>query len=43
VQAGDSLEKIARKHLISVEALKAFNKLKNDTIFIGQELQIPHD
>lgn len=42
VQAGDSLEKIARRHLVSVEALKASNKLTNDTIFIGQELQIPH-
>lgn len=43
VQAKDSLEKIARLHLVSVEALKASNKLTSDTIFIGQELQIPHD
>lgn len=43
VQARDSLEKIARLHLVSVEALKASNKLTSDTIFIGQELQIPHD
>lgn len=43
VQAKDSLEKIARLHLVSVEALKANNKLTSDTIFIGQELQIPHD
>lgn len=42
VQAGDSLEKIARRHLVSVEALKASNKLTSDTIFIGQELQIPY-
>lgn len=42
VQAGDSLEKIARRYLVSVESLKASNKLSNDTIFIGQELQIPH-
>ena len=43
VQGGDSLEKIARLHHISVEALKANNKLIKDTIFPGQELQIPHD
>ena len=43
VQGGDSLEKIARLHHVSVEALKANNKLIKDTIFPGQELQIPHD
>ncbi|MDR2540094.1 MAG: LysM peptidoglycan-binding domain-containing protein [Chlamydiales bacterium] len=43
VQAGDSLEKIAKLHHISVEGLKANNKLIKDTIFPGQELQIPHD
>ena len=43
VQVGDSLEKIARLHHVSVEALKANNKLIKDTIFPGQELQIPHD
>lgn len=43
VQSGDSLEKIARLHHVSVEALKANNKLISDTIFIGQELQISHD
>lgn len=43
VQVGDSLEKIARLHHVSVVALKANNKLIKDTIFPGQELQIPHD
>ncbi|MGL5626980.1 MAG: LysM peptidoglycan-binding domain-containing protein [Candidatus Rhabdochlamydia sp.] len=43
VQAGDSLEKIAKLHRISVETIKANNKLTSDTIFIGQELQISHD
>lgn len=43
VQAGDSLEKIARLHHVSVEALKTNNQLIKDTIFPGQELQIPHD
>lgn len=43
VQAGDSLEKIAKLHRVSVETIKANNKLTSDTIFIGQELQISHD
>ena len=43
VQGGDSLEKIARLHHVSVEELKTNNKLIKDTIFPGQELQIPHD
>ncbi|MCL6755792.1 MAG: LysM peptidoglycan-binding domain-containing protein [Candidatus Rhabdochlamydia oedothoracis] len=43
VRAGDSLEKIARLHHVSVEELKANNKLIKDTIFPGQELKIPHD
>ncbi|MEK7340415.1 MAG: LysM peptidoglycan-binding domain-containing protein [Candidatus Rhabdochlamydia sp.] len=43
VQGGDTLEKIAKLHHVSVEALKANNKLIRDTIFPGQELQIPHD
>lgn len=43
VQAGDSLEKIAKLHRVSVEAIKTNNKLTSDTIFIGQELQISHD
>lgn len=41
VKAGDSLEKIARLHNISIEALKRENKLSSDKIIIGQELTIP--
>lgn len=43
VKSGDSLEKIAKLHHISVETIKTNNKLTSDTIFIGQELQISHD
>jgi len=43
VKSGDSLEKIARKHNIPVEALKRENQLSSDKIFIGQELKIPHE
>jgi LysM repeat protein len=41
VQSGDSLEKIARKHGISVQALRQANELTSDRIIIGQTLKIP--
>jgi LysM repeat protein len=41
VKTGDSLEKIARKYQVSVEALKQENKLSSDKIIVGQELSIP--
>jgi peptidoglycan endopeptidase LytE len=40
VKSGDSLEKIARKHRVSVEALKRDNHLSSDKIVAGQELII---
>lgn len=43
VQSGDSLEKIARKHHITIEALKRENGLTKDTIFAGQELRLPDE
>ena len=41
VQPGDSLEKIARLHKVSVQALRDANQLTNDRILIGQTLKIP--
>jgi LysM repeat protein len=41
VKSGDSLEKIARKFQISVEALKRENNLSSDKIVVGQQLAIP--
>lgn len=41
VKAGDSLEKIARNHKVSVDALKKANQLSQNKILIGQELAIP--
>lgn len=43
VKAGDSLEKIARNHKSSVDALRKINNLSNDLINIGQELRLPND
>jgi len=40
VRAGDTLEKIASRHYTTVEGIKHFNGLKNDTIRIGQILKI---
>ena len=41
VKAGDTLEKIAKKHGITVNAIKRPNNLKTDTIAVGQILNIP--
>ena len=41
VKSGDSLEKIARNHKISTEALKKANQLSQNKILVGQELIIP--
>ncbi len=40
VLSGDTLSEIAKKHDISVEALKQTNNLTSDIIYIGQRLQI---
>lgn len=42
VKSGDSLGKIANDHRISVEALKKYNDLDNDRIYVGKELKIPY-
>jgi LysM repeat protein len=41
VKAGDSLEKIARHHRVSLSALKECNHLEGDKITVGQSLHIP--
>jgi LysM repeat protein len=43
VKAGDTLEKIARIHSVSVEEIQKLNNLKNDKIVVGQELRLPDD
>jgi LysM repeat protein len=43
VKAGDSLEKIARLHHVSVDTIRKINNLSNDKIVVGQELRLPDD
>lgn len=40
VRAGDSLEKIARRHNMTIRKLKEINGLANDTIRVGQKLRV---
>lgn len=42
VQSGDSLEKIARIHKVTIKSLKDANNLTNDRIIVGQTLKIPN-
>ncbi|MBS0614938.1 MAG: LysM peptidoglycan-binding domain-containing protein [Verrucomicrobia bacterium] len=42
VQEGDSLWKIARKHKVSVEAIKKENNLETDRVRVGRTLIIPN-
>ncbi|CDZ79829.1 autolysin [Candidatus Rubidus massiliensis] len=41
VKNGDSLEKIAKFHQTTIQALKEANHLTNDKIIVGQTIQIP--
>lgn len=41
VAPGDSLEKIARKHQTTIQAIKELNGLTNNKIIVGQTLKIP--
>lgn len=43
VKAGDSLEKIARAHHTTADAIRQLNQLPSDTIRIGQQLTIACD
>jgi LysM repeat protein len=38
VQSGDTVQRIAKRHGTSIEAIKSVNKLKGHTIFPGQKL-----
>jgi len=40
VRSGDNLQKIAKKFNTSVSKIKKWNKLKKDTIYVGQKLTI---
>ncbi|MER1984434.1 MAG: LysM peptidoglycan-binding domain-containing protein [Solibacillus sp.] len=40
VQKGDTLTKIAQKHKTSVESIKEWNRLLNDTIYVNQKLVV---
>ncbi len=41
VKPGDSLDKIAKDHGTTVDAIKRVNTLSKDTIYPGQKLEIP--
>jgi LysM repeat protein len=41
VQSGDSLEKIAKKHQTSIQAITQLNQLKSSKIWVGQKIKIP--
>jgi LysM repeat protein len=41
VQRGDTLYSIARRYGVTVQALRSYNNLRSDTIYIGQRLLIP--
>jgi membrane-bound lytic murein transglycosylase D len=40
VQAGDTMEKIARRHGTTIQALKTENKLKDSLLHPGQKLRV---
>lgn len=41
VERGDTLDAIARRYGVSVATLRARNRLKNNTILVGQKLVVP--
>lgn len=43
VKSGDSLEKIARRHQTTIQAIKELNGLTSDRIIVGKKLQLPEE
>lgn len=41
VQRGDSLSKISARYNVTINAIKRQNKLKRNTVYLGQQLKIP--
>ncbi len=41
VRSGDTLSDIAEKYRVSIRAIMLANGLRNETIYVGQELNIP--
>ena len=41
IEKGDTLGSIAKTTKASVEEIRKLNNLKNDTIYVGQELKVP--
>jgi len=41
VKRGDSLSKISAKYNVTISALKRLNRLKRDTVFLGQKIKLP--
>ena len=41
VKRGDSLSKISAKYNITIRALKKYNGLKKDSVFLGQRIKLP--
>jgi len=43
VQPGDALEKIAKRHNVSVDGIMTLNKMEDTRLKVGQKLQLPKE
>lgn len=41
VKRGDSLSKISAQYNVTIRSIKRINKLKRDTVFVGQKIKLP--
>ena len=41
IEKGDTLSELSLRYRVSLEAIRKFNKVRGDTIKIGQKLRIP--